>query len=128
MDLGGLVTQSLDPVLVPAGFQRGQGGAGAGGDVQVIFCTAHDDFSRRYPRLPQADRQRDGACVDLVVDARADGTLARLDLEDTSVEQTLLHCGLVADSAAVSRAGGRPLAESLPVLEAALRRLFADPG
>lgn len=127
MDRGRLVTLALDPVLVPAGFLPGQGGADGEGAVQVVFCMAHDELSRRYPRLPQADQQqRPGACVDLVVEARADGSLTRLDLEDTSVEQTLLHAGLVADGAAVSQVGGRPLAESLPVIEAALRRLFAD--
>lgn len=128
MDPGRLVTRSLDPVLVPAGFLPGQGGAGLEGDVQVIFCTAHDELSRRYSRLPQASPQPPGACVDLVVEARADGTLARLDLEDTSLEQTLLHAGLVADGAAVSQVGGRPLGEGLPVIEAALRRLFGDPA
>ena len=128
VDLGRLVTISLDPVLVPAGFQAGQGGDGSEGDVQIIFCAPHDEFSRRYPRLPQAIRPEEGVtCVDLVLDVWADGTLGRLDLEGTSIEETLLRAGMVADSAAVARVLGRPMVESLPVIEAALRRLFADP-
>ena len=127
--LGSLVGLSLDPVLVPAGFQAGQCGDDGEGSVQVIFCAEHDEFSRRYPRLPQANQQEQGgACVDLVLDAWADGTLSRLDLEGTSIEETLLHAGMVRNSKAVSQLGGRPLAEGLPVVAAALRRLFGDPN
>lgn len=129
VDLGRLVRLSLDPVLVPAGFQGGQGGGDSEGNVQVIFCAGHDEFSRRYSRLPQANQQEPGGtCIDLVVDVWADGTLARLDLEGPSVEETLFHAGLVADSDAVSQVRGRSLAEGLPVIEAALRRLFGDPA
>ena len=126
--LGQLVGLSLDPVLVPAGFQKGQCGHDSEGNVQIIFCAPYADFSRRHPRLPQASLQEENdTCVDLVVDVGADGTLERLDLETTSVERTLLHAGMVADSEAVSQAVGRSLAESLPVIEAALRRLFGNP-
>ena len=129
VDLGRLVTFSLDPVLEPAGFQAGQCGGDSEGNVQVIFCAGHDEFSRRYSRLPQANQQEPGGtCVDLVIDVWADGTLARLDLEGPSIEKTLIHVGLVADSDAVSQVGGRSIAESLPVIEAALRRLFGDPA
>lgn len=129
VDPGSLVRLSLDPVLVPAGCQGGQCGGDSEGNVQVIFCARHDEFSRRYSRLPQANQQEQGGtCVDLVVDVWADGALGRLDLEGTSVEETLLHAGMVADSEAVSQMGGRSMSESLPVIEAALRRLFGDPN
>lgn len=127
---GRLVSAVLDPVLVPAGFQGGQYGEGGDDqerDAQVIFCAGHDEFSDRHSGLPQANQQESGGtCVDLVVEVRADGTLARLDFEGTSLEETLRRVGLVADSEAVARVGGRPMTESLPVIEAALRRLFDD--
>jgi len=129
VDPGRLVKLSLDPVLVPAGFQGGQCGDDSEGNVQVIFCAGHDEFSRRYWRLPQASQQEQGGtCVDLVVDVWADGTLCRLDLEGTSIQETLLHAGMVADSETVSQLSGRSMAESLPVIEAALKRLFGDPS
>ncbi len=129
VDLGRLVRLLLDPVLVPAGFQAGQCGSDGEGNVQVIFCAGHEDFSRRYPRLPQAYQQESvGRCVDLVVDVWVDGTIGSLDLEGISIAETLLRTGLDADSDAVSRVGGRSVAEGLPVIEAALRRLFAVPA
>ena len=129
VDPGRLVTLLLDPVLLASGFQAGQCGGDREGNVQVTFCARHDEFSRRYPGLPQARQDEpDAICVDLVLDASAEGTLVRLDLEGTSLEHTLLRAGLVADGEAVADMDGRPLTESLPVIEAALRRLFADPN
>ena len=76
---GRLVSDALDPVLVPAGFQTGQYGEGV--DAQIIFCGGHDELSDRYPELPQARgtndnegfRERGGSrtarvCMDLSVD------------------------------------------------------------
>ena len=125
--IGRLVSRALDPVLVPEGFQGGQHGDDREGDVQIIFCAAHDDFSRRHPHLPQANQQQHaGTCVDLVVDIWADGTLVRLDLEGTSVAATLRHAGLVEEGEAVEQLRGRAVVESLPVIEPALRRLFGQ--
>lgn len=127
--LGQLATLSLDPVLVPAGFQGGQCGDDGEGDVQVVFCAPHDEFGRRHAQLPQArDPEPGRICVDLVLDVWADGTLARVDLEGMSLENTLLRVGMVADSQAVAQACGRPLADSLPVIAASLTRLLGDPA
>ena len=52
-----LVTELLDPVLVPLGFAPGQIGAG-GERGQVIFCRGEVDSP-------------DGGCVDLVVEVEA---------------------------------------------------------
>jgi hypothetical protein len=52
-----LVTEILDPVLVPLGFARGQVG-GVGDRGQVIFCRGEID-------------SLDGGCVDLVLDLEA---------------------------------------------------------
>lgn len=61
-----------------------------------------------------------------MVDLWADGTLGRLDLEETSLGETLRHTGLVADGDSVARTIGSPMVESLPVIEGALRRLLAE--
>jgi hypothetical protein len=53
----GLVTEILDPVLVPLGFAPGQVGV-AGGRGQVIFCQGEMDSA-------------DDGCVDLVVQVEA---------------------------------------------------------
>jgi hypothetical protein len=127
---GRLVSAALDPVLIPAGFQAGQFGEGGEDreeDAQIIFCAEHDEFSARHSRLPQANQQQPGGtCVDLVVNVRADGTLAGLDLEGTSLEETLRRVGLATDGEAVAKVEGRALAESLPVIEGALRCLFNE--
>ncbi len=127
---GRVVKDTLDPVLTPAGFREGQygrGGDGSTGDAQVLYCGGHDGFSDRYPRLPQANQQAPGGtCVDLVVEVGADGTLGRLDLEGIPVAETLRHVGLVAHGQAVAKLTGRSMTESLPVIAAALKRLFEE--
>ena len=129
MGSGRLVSLSLDPVLAPAGFLAGAYGDDGAGTVQVLFCAAHDEFSRRHPRLPQANAQEQiGTCVDLVIDVQADGTLGRLDLEGLSLAETLHRTGLVADGDEVAELDGRPMAEALPVLAAALKRLLGETG
>ena len=130
---GRLVTSALDPVLVAAGFQSGQDGEGGdarGGCVQVVYCAGHDEFSVRYPLLPQAHQQEPGGtCVDLVVEVRDDGTLGRLDLEETSVEETLRHAWLISDGRAVGTLHGRSITEALPVIADALQHVFDErPG
>lgn len=127
-DPGSLVRLSLDPVLVPAGFQAGQGGVDDDGSTQVIFCARYDEFRHRYPLLPQASADDPVTCVDLVVDVDADGRPARLDLEGMSLAATLVRAGMGADGEAVSQVGGRPMAEGLPVVAAALSRLFGGPA
>lgn len=71
---GRVVSTALDPVLMPAGFQKGQydeGGEDREGDAQIIYCVGHDEFSVRHPWLPQANQQEPGgACVDLVIEVR----------------------------------------------------------
>lgn len=125
--IGRLVSLALDPVLMPAGFQGGQYGDDGAGDLQIIFCAPHDEFSLRHGHLPPANQQQpDGTCVDLVVDIWADGTLGRLDLEGTSLAETLRGVGLLAHEDAVARVDGRLVAEGLPAIEAALRRLFGN--
>jgi hypothetical protein len=57
-------------------------------------------------------------------DIGADGTFDRLDLEGTSIADTLRQVGLDAHADAVSRVRARPMAEGLRVLEAALGELF----
>jgi hypothetical protein len=52
-----LVTEILDPVLVPIGFAPGQVGV-AGASGQVIFCRGEIDSP-------------DGACADLVIEVES---------------------------------------------------------
>lgn len=99
------------------------------GRVQVIFCAAHDQLSDHYPLLPQANAQArgKGACIDMVLDSTG-GTLDTVDFEEESLPETLRLLGLETDAEAVATAVGRPLEEALPVLVAALSRLFKGNG
>lgn len=124
-----LVQEALDPMLVAAGFLAGQGGDAPDGSAQVIYCLAHDELVRRHPMLPQAGSgDAPGACDDLVVEIGMDGSLDRLDLEELPVVETLRRAGLVTDAEAVAAILGRPCAETLPTVRAALGRLFDVPG
>lgn len=120
---GRRLAAALDRVLVPVGFQAGQGGPD---DGQVIWCGGHDELSEACPRLPQAFQQSStGTCIDLVVDISGDGTLLALSLEALSVADTLCRLGLEDDADAVSALAGRPVGEALPALPDALGHLFA---
>jgi hypothetical protein len=120
---GRRVRAALDPVLVPLGFQAGQGGDD---DGQVIWCVGHDELSVEHPGLPQAFQQATlGTCIDLVVDVRDDGTFASLHLEALRLSETLRHVGLEEDAAAVVAMCARPVDEGLTDLVGALTRLFA---
>lgn len=112
-------------MLVPLGFQAGQGGDDAG---QVIWCGGHDELSEAYPGLPQAFQQPPGTCIDLVVEVGDDGTLDRLDLEAPDLVATLRQVGLEADADAVAALLGRPVDDGVTVLVGALARLFAQTG
>jgi hypothetical protein len=122
-EFGRLVMVALDPVLVAAGFARGQGGG-----TEVIYCAAHDEFSDRYPWMPQADTQeRDlGACVDLIIRGLEDGGFASADLEQFSLPTTLRMVGRGDDADAVERQEGAHAAQALPVLVGVLSRLFVE--
>jgi hypothetical protein len=129
--VGHLVSEALDPVLVPAGFAAGQygdEGVEPRAGRQVIFCAAHDKLSDRYPRLPQANAQERevGACIDLVIEVDRDDRISFVDLEGPSLEETLRDVGQVADAQAVAAVVGGALADGLPVIEAALRRMLVD--
>ncbi len=120
-----LVRGALDPVLVPAGFLAGQGDEDPDGGGQVIFCIGHDELSDRYPHLPQAHQQDPyGTCDDLVVDVWPNGTLGGLRLETSTLAATLRHVGLGEEGAGVEAVTGRAVAEAVPVVAAALERLF----
>jgi hypothetical protein len=112
---------ALDPLLVRAGFQRGQGGGGT-----VIHCASYADLRERFPRLPQARGQDEHAyfaCVDLTWKLDAD-RLVGVDLEGLSLEATLRQVGRDADADAVAEQLDAPVAAALPVLAGVLSRLF----
>ena len=116
------VSAALDPVMLPAGFAAGQGG-----DLQVIFCAAHDEFSDRFPALPQANEQDRGrgCCIDLVIEDQGSQGL-RLDLEGHSLTQTLRAAHLHDEAAVVADVAGSPLDTVLAVLAHALATLFGS--
>src|SRR5262245_7532014 len=129
---GRAVSTVLDPILTRSGFAGGQYGEGGeeqyAAGWQTTFCAGHDALSDRYPWLPQANTQprEAGACTDLIVET----TRGRFDLarmEHLSLEETLRAAGHADDAAAVSRVHGAELAEALPILAAALQRLFLTP-
>jgi len=48
------VRAAMDPLLVPLGFARGQGGGGD--EAVIIWCAAYTDFTRRPRTLTQGVR------------------------------------------------------------------------
>ena len=123
-DSGVTVSEALDPVLVPRGFAAGQYGEGTEG--QVVFCAPFDDFSERYPHLPQSHRQQrgTGACVDLVIDVDRDRGISSTDLKAYPIDETLRDLGLPAEAGALRAALAGPLESQLDGVGLALRMLF----
>jgi hypothetical protein len=128
---GRRVSAALDPILTMWGFAGGQ--YGQGGEerdthylaCEVIFCAAHDDFSDRFPWLPQSNQQpRDvGTCTDLIIQI-SDGRFDSASFEHLSLEETLRVVGHTDDAGEVSRVQGAALDDALPILTGALERLF----
>lgn len=118
-----LLCEALEPVLVPIGFQRGQGTA------QVIFCAGYDALSSAYPRLPQAGKQRAGvgACIDLVVELMG-AEVQRVDLEGQSLAATLVEVGEPAVGASVADLTDLALVDAITRVQRALMILFSSPG
>jgi hypothetical protein len=112
----------IDPVVVPQGFASGQGDG-----VQVIFCASLDELAARFPRLPQVGKQQrgSGACVDLVLTAGDQTSLATVQLEGMSLDETLRRVGLAgrADELRAAIHGDRT--HALSGVAAALRELLA---
>jgi hypothetical protein len=128
---GRAVSAALDPVLTAAGFAGGQYGEGGGdqpGPWQIIFCAGHDDLSDRHPWMPQANAQRhaEGACIDLVVHTTLDDRFDWADLEGLTLDETLRRVGNDDDANAVRAVHLTRLDTALPVLAAALARLFGE--
>jgi hypothetical protein len=132
---GRRVSAAFDPILTLSGFaggQYGQGGEETDASYvawETIFCAAHDEFSDRFPWLPQANKQPRGAgtCTDLIVET-SDGRFDSAFFEHLSLEETLRVVGQADDAAQVTRVRGTALADALPVLAAVLKRLFHTPG
>lgn len=119
MEFSDAVTTALNPVLVPEGFAVGQGG-----ESEVIYCASHDDFSDRFPALPQSNAQarQHGACVDLVLREGAKGL--EVSLEGAALTDSLRAVRLEDEAAAFDRHAGAPLDVALPLLAHILPRLF----
>jgi len=120
MSFSAQVIAALDPLLLPAGFARGQM---AGDDERVIYCAAHDEFSERFPALPQANQQLDldGACVDLELDFEV-GIAA--ELEGLSLRETFLALGLEREAAEAASWENASRGEALNGLPGLLTRLL----
>lgn len=93
-----LVSDALDPVLVPFGFAPGQAGA-AGGRGQVIFCRGDVDSA-------------DGACVDLVVYLEEAPDWHVVDVRYYGLSADQWHVDLDRDATLLDQLSG--LARSLP--------------
>jgi len=92
----------------------------------LLHC--HDEFSDRFPWMPQADEYERGGfyCIDLIVEANAGGVIELIDLESFSVAETLLLSGHIDASRAVAHFIGQDSAAVLEHLPGILDRLFRD--
>ena len=93
-----LVTEILDPVLVPLGFAPGQVGV-SGGRGQVIFCRG------------EADSADDG-CLDLVLDVEATPDWHVADVRYWGFPTDRWHLEFDRDAALLDQLSG--LAQTVP--------------
>lgn len=93
-----LVTQVLDPVLVPLGFAPGQVGL-SGSRGQVVFCRG-------------AVRSEDGDCIDLVLDVEATPDWHVADVRYWGFPSDRWHLAFDRDAALLDQLSG--LGQVLP--------------
>lgn len=120
----GLVRAAVEPVLAPRGFAAAQAGW-SGGELGVTWCAGHDDLAARFPGLPSSQEQPVGvgACVDVVLTARHDGSAWRLSAAEVEGAALAACLDRVGDRAAAARAGALDGAELEPAASA-LRELL----
>lgn len=127
-----LARAALEPVLLPRGFAPAQGGS-PDGELGITWCATYDDLAERLPHLPSSGEQPVGvgACVDVLLSARHDGTVWRL--LDVALEgRDLASClDRVSDRSAAARARnvqGTELEPALKELGELLDLLFVPGG
>jgi hypothetical protein len=115
----------IDPVVVAHGFASGQGDGS-----QVIFCASLDELADRFPRLPQVGEQERGigACVDLVLTADDQMSLATVQLEGMALDETLRRVGLSGRAVELRDAMHGDRTHALNGVATALRDLMAASG
>lgn len=119
---------ALDPVLAPHGFAPGQAG-GSTSEAQSIWCASYDDFAAHHPQLPPSGEQQlgRGACVDVVLTARDDGTgwrVAEVALEGHDLGACLRVTGDEGAAARADALPGAPLDRALGVLPSLLDQML----
>lgn len=86
-----LTERYLEPVLVRAGFAKGQWGDDG---VGVIFCAAGDDYVHRHPGLTANGEQWDDVyCVDVMIEGTVAGGIRRFDVEFEPLDDLLARTG-----------------------------------
>ena len=123
-DLNELLQSTLEPTLLAAGFAPGQGDWSG-----ITYCADQDDFSARFPWLPQAtpEEWQLGSSTDFTIEFdQTTGVLGFLHLEGKTLYATLWSMGLKDLAAELRAALSLPLSDSLPVVARALGAVFTD--
>jgi hypothetical protein len=93
-----LIQTYIEPVLVQAGFAKGQWAEERGvtedPSCSVIFCAGGSDYVGRYPHLTDnGSHWADAYCVDITIDGSIHDGVTRVDVEFESLGQLLDRTG-----------------------------------
>jgi hypothetical protein len=128
--LGDLARGVLDDLLIPLGFQSGQGGSGERGDRdQVIFCAPPETLDEHFPRLDLVrDQVPDGGCVDLVIEGSLADGISRVDFESFDLSELLRGLGRNSEAESVEGWPRGTVREDLERVRAAMAALMGLPA
>jgi hypothetical protein len=103
-----LIQTHVEPVLVQAGFARGQWAKerGATDDpfYSVIFCASTSGYVGRYPSLTDnGPHWADAYCIDITIEGSIGDGVTRLDVEYEPLEQLLDRTGRRSDAERLPR-------------------------
>ncbi len=119
--LGGLARSQLDDLLVPLGFQSGQGDSG-----QIIFCAPQEVLDRHFPLLGVIGEQfpaGGGGCLDLVIEGSLSGGITRVELEGHDLSGLLARVGSLDQAELSAHWPGESVGADLERIRYAMARL-----
>ena len=118
----------LDGVLMPLGFQSGQGCNPDPDQLeQVIFCAPQEVLDEHFPRLDVVAGQfpdGGGGCLDLTIEGSLNGGITRVELEGCSLSDLLAGLGLTREADLVRGWPGTSVAADIQRVREAVESLL----
>lgn len=122
--LGDLARAQLDDLLVPLGFQSGQGESG-----QIIFCAPQEVLNQHFPQvvfIAEQFPEGGGGCLDLIVEGTLSDGIASVRLEGYHLSELLTQVDLLGDAELAAEWPGESISADLVRIRRVMA-LLSDP-